>query len=76
MSRRLTEQDKAILSEYPSQISNAVKHIIDPTETKDFHEGMAAGILLMVELIDKTNNPKVIAESANALIQESIKHTR
>lgn len=78
MSRRLTELDKIMLSEYPvdDEVAGLARKHIDPDDTSEFHEGMAAGLLLAIQVINKSNGLNAVsAQAINALIQESLKYT-
>lgn len=73
MNRRLTENDKARLLEYCNDafMSNAVKHLVDLNETKDFNEGFIAGILMAIEVINQSQKINTVSAVAlNAVIQE------
>jgi hypothetical protein len=52
ISRRLTENDKAQLIEHADLTMIPItNNFIDPKDSSEFHEGMAAGLLLATEII-------------------------
>jgi hypothetical protein len=74
MSRRLTADDKAQLREFTDVgLVKFTDKIIDPNDGKEFHEGMAAGLLLAVEIISNTGwlSPAG-AHAINACVQRCI----
>lgn len=76
MSRRLTANEKSKLLEYCTDdyMYNAVKHLINTDETKDFNEGVVSGLLLAIEIIQKTNHlDRLSIIAINAVIQETLK---
>ncbi len=79
MSRRLSEFEKSLFNEWvsDSQLEKLTDSFIDPNDGKEFHEGMAAGLLLAQELITDAGGG---IDSANltikALVQRCIKESR
>lgn len=55
MSRRLTKEDKlAFLGvAEDKEIGSLAQRILNPADGKEFHEGVAAGLILAIEIIDK-----------------------
>jgi hypothetical protein len=79
MSRRLSEYEKAFLGEWraDSQLEKLTDRFIDPSDGKEFHEGMAAGLLLALELIKNAGGLNSISgQSINAVVQRCIKESR
>jgi hypothetical protein len=74
MSRRLTADDKAQLREFTDvYLMEFTDKIIDPNDGKEFHEGMAAGLLLAVEIVTKTGELSTAsAHAINACVQRCI----
>lgn len=63
MSRRLTKNDKARLLEHTNSSSELEKlaHFIDPNDSSEFHEGMAAGLLLALEIVSKNGGLNAVS---------------
>lgn len=64
MSRRLTPDDKSRIMEQVSDdlidyLIGYTNRFIDANDSSEFNEGMAAGLLLAVEIISKDNNSKI-----------------
>jgi hypothetical protein len=51
-SRRLSDDEKSQILEFASEkLFPYTEHFLDPADSPEFHEGMAAGVLLAIDVI-------------------------